>query len=102
MNIDNEELLQRTYALTKENNKLLKKLRHSGWISTIFKLLFWAVMIGMPIWMYYTMFQPVLQQGMSALEQVQGVTSGIDMNKIQGLINSLPKIDSIPVGQITN
>jgi len=99
MEENREDLLERTYALAKENNRLLKKLRHGTWIGLIFKLLFWAVMLGVPIWMYFTVLQPVIQQGMGVLEQVQGVAgkAGVQTDKVQGLLNSLNSIPGMDV-----
>ncbi len=95
MESDREDLLERTYALAKENNRLLKKLRHGTWIAFVFKLLFWAVMLGIPLWMYFTVLQPIIQQGMGVLEQVQGVTgqAGIQTDKIDELLKAMPSLD---------
>ena len=94
MEIDQEELLQRTYALAKENNKLLKKARHGAWIGFIFKLLFWGAMIGIPIWMYMTVLQPILQQVMPVVGQVQGLVPG-GVSGMQGILDSLPSMDML-------
>ncbi len=102
MDIDNEELLRRTYALAKENNKLIKKIRRGAIVSGLFRLMFWAVMIGLPIWMYFTFLQPILQQGMNTFEQVQGVVgqvqelsgqAGSQVTEVQGLIDSIPGLE---------
>lgn len=71
--MDQEELLERTYALEVENNRLLKRMRRNAWISGMFKLLLLALTIGVPVWFYFTFLQPVVNQASSAYGQVQQV-----------------------------
>jgi len=106
MDEDNDnDLLRKTYALVKENNRLLRKARRGSWYGLFFKLLFWGVMIGIPAWLYFTVLQPILQQGMGVLEQVQNVAgqvqnatdgAGIQTGQVKSLlktINSIPGLD---------
>ena len=90
-----ETLLEQTYTLAVENNKLLKKMRTGARIGFVFKLMFWAAMLGVPVWMYFTILQPVIQQSLGALEQVQNVTGvvGSQSGQIEKLINALPNLD---------
>lgn len=73
MDMSEEELLQRTYALEVENNRLLKKIRRSAWIGFLFKIAFLALTIGLPIWVYFTFLQPVVGQANQTYEQMKGM-----------------------------
>ena len=93
-----ENLLEQTYALAVENNKLLKKMRAGARWGFLFKLLFWAVMLGVPVWLYFTILQPVVAQGLGVLDQVQsaagqvqGLTgkAGLQSGQLQDLLNSI-------------
>ncbi len=100
---DNDNnLLRRTYAIAKENNALLKKARRGTWVGLIFKLLFWGVMLGIPVWMYFTVLQPILQQGMGVLEQVQNATgqvqnvtgkAGTTAAQVDGILQAVPGLE---------
>ncbi len=96
---EDKELLEQTYALAVENNRLLKKMRRGAWFGFFFKLLFWGIMLGIPVWLYFTMFQPIMDQALGALEQVQDVTGqvqglpNIPTDQLQKLLEILPNID---------
>ncbi len=94
MQIDQEELLQRTYALAKENNKLIKKMRRGAWFGFIVKTI---IFIGIPIWSYFTFVQPMLGQVMGMLGQVQGATgkAGATAAQVQGLLDSIPGLGAL-------
>ncbi len=96
MNIDNEELLQRTYALAKENNKLIKKMRRGAWFGFIVKLI---IFIGIPVWSYFTFLQPILDQIIGMVGQMQGVAgqAGVTASQMQGILNniSIPGLDTL-------
>ena len=94
MEIDQEELLQRTYALAKENNKLIKKMRRGAWLGFIIKMI---IFIGLPLWSYFTFIQPMLGQVMGMVGQVQGVAgqAGQTASQVQGLLNVIPGLDAI-------
>ncbi len=87
MEIDNEELLKRTYALAKENNKLIKKMRRGAWFGFFFKVL---IFVGVPIWGYFTFLQPIIDQIISVASNLPGVPNGVP-----GEINLLEVLKTI-------
>jgi hypothetical protein len=99
-----ETLLEQTYAIVKENNRLLKGMRRSARIGIFFKILFWAAILGVPVWIYFTIAQPIIQQSLDALNQVQTVTGQVQnlpqvsTDQLQRLLDLLPNID---IGAIT-
>ncbi|MCH7529688.1 hypothetical protein IIB50_01045 [Patescibacteria group bacterium] len=60
MPIDNEtrRLLQENIEVNRENNKLLKKLHRGAVISSILRIVYVAIIIGAPVFLYYTFLQP--------------------------------------------
>ena len=94
MEIDQEELLQRTYAIAKENNKLIRKMRRGAWLGFIVKLLLFVVL---PMWAYYAFLQPILGQAMGLLGQVQNTAEniGVTPQQLQHLLHTMPGIDTL-------
>ncbi len=46
-------MLERTYKLSLENNDLLRKIRRSNTMSSIFRAIYWVVIIGASVGAYY-------------------------------------------------
>ena len=61
--------------LTRENNKLLHKMRRHAIIGSIMRLFYWILILGGPIVLYYYFLQPYIDQ---LLEVYSGVQSGVD------------------------
>lgn len=107
--IDDSELLQRTYALAVENNKLLKRMRRAAWFSFIYKIAFWGVIIYLTYMAYATFVDPIITQAQSALSQVQGVAqkaqeatdranalseqAGAQVQEVGNIMDSIPGLD---------
>ena len=49
MNPEEKELLQKTYDLSKENNRILHGLRRSNRYSTILSVFYWIIIIGVSV-----------------------------------------------------
>ena len=87
----NAQKLEEILRLTKENNKILHKMRRNAFWGTIFKVLMWAAFIGVPLWLYYTYLLPVMDQVMETYSQVQGVgaDASAQIGELQGLLDKL-------------
>jgi len=48
-----EELLEHTYEIEKENNKMLRKMYSDMWWGRAFRFLYWAFIIGAMFGAYY-------------------------------------------------
>jgi len=87
------DLLKKNLELVKENNKLLKKMRRHALLGGLLKIIWIAIIIGLPIYLYATFLSPVLDQVLDAAQTVQGVgdkVGGASTNfqgKIQGVID---------------
>lgn len=87
MQEDIKELLE----LTKENNKLLRKMRRSAMIGNIMRIFYWAIIFGGPVVIYFYYLQPYLGQLMEAYSGIQDGVGGVS-NQVQGLGGLLEKI----------
>ena len=98
MQYNRDEILEETYALAKENNKMLKRMRRAAWIGGVFKLLFWVAMIGVPAWLYYEYAQPIVGQLVDTISQVQGASTQIQ--QMGGSMQQLQKLNEGATGQL--
>ena len=71
-----KSLLRRNLELARENNRLLKKIRRNSIIANVMRLVWWAVIIGIPVFLYYTVLQPYLAELSVAYQGVQSGVSG--------------------------
>ena len=53
MDTESKELLEKTFALTEENNKMLKKIRHGQRLSSFLTSVYWVIVIGLGIGAFY-------------------------------------------------
>lgn len=84
-----KDKIDEIFELTKENNKLLHKLRSSQKWASITRLLYWLVIIGISIGAYYYV-EPYLQKIMNAYSQSMST-----LDKVQNFGNSLPDVSNI-------
>lgn len=75
MEDDVAELVRQNIKLTKENNRLLHSMRRAAWWSTFFRILWMAILIGVPIALYYYFLQPYYK----------GLSEGYQQFQSQGL-----------------
>lgn len=67
-----EELLEQTFAVEKENNALLKKLYHDMWWGRLFRTIYWAAIIGAMLGAYYYA-QPYINPMLEAYSNLSGM-----------------------------
>ena len=99
--LDHEELLKKTYELAKSNNKILRRMRRAAWIGGIGKIIFWAVALGVPVYLYFNFFQPILGQLLDTVSQVQSTGTQIQkfgegassqLGELKNLLNKFPGV----------
>ncbi len=61
MDPESKKLLEATYALEKENNKMLHSMKRSLLMSRIMSILYWAIIIGASVGVFYYI-QPYVDQ----------------------------------------
>lgn len=84
---DMRELLE----LTRENNRLLRKIRRSSMISTIIWIIWYGILIGGPVFIYYYLLQPYIG--------VLLETYGNSVNDFHDIINKIPVFQYFIGGQ---
>ncbi len=89
MTPEERSLLERTLSIAKENNEMLRKIRTSARISSLFRLFYWLIILGLSFGSYYVI-QPYIEQ----LGQIySGVNEGIQTVKnAQGQLDSIPEM----------
>ncbi len=96
--LTNEEKLDLIYQMTEENHDILKSLRRQTYVSNMFRLLYWLVILGAIGGAYYyvrpaityvsensTKFKEVFEQ----LQSIQGALPEAQL--LNGLIEGLKK-----------
>jgi len=85
MNPNEKDLLEKTYELSQENNKILRGIRSSNRWSTFFHIFYWVIIIGVSIGAFYYI-QPYMDKAVGIYKSVQG-----DLNSVKSVVNSIPK-----------
>ncbi len=81
-----EALLKEELQLSKENNKLLKKIRRGSVMSFWFRILFFVLVTGGAYYTYQTYLRGYLEQVISAYNEIQkGVEQVQELPKKIGL-----------------
>lgn len=71
MEPDIRALLQENLELSRENNRLLRKMRRASIWGGFFRIIWWLIILGAPILLYYYFFQPYVEQVLNAYKGVQ-------------------------------
>jgi hypothetical protein len=79
--------LKELLELTRENNKLLRKMRRSAMISTIVWIVWYGILIGGPVIIYYYLIQPYLS--------VFSDTYGSGIENLQDFGNQIPGLKNL-------
>lgn len=99
-----EELLQETFKLARDNNRMLHAMRRNAFFGGVFKLITYALFIGVPLWFFATYLYPILDSAMTTLNQAQGQLQqvqtkssefGAQFESLNTLINQLKDIPGI-------
>ena len=80
--------LDEVHALAKENNRILRAIRRSQWLGFFFKIIIWAIIILLPLYLYQLYLQPLINKvssGASTTSNFLGLPTSTDVQK---LINS--------------
>lgn len=60
MDPESKRLLEDTYALAKDNHRMLRNIRRGQWTSAIVSIIFWLAVIITPFYLYQQYVQPFL------------------------------------------
>lgn len=91
--IEKNPRLKEILELTRENNRLLRKMYRNAVIGNILRVLWLTVIIGVPVYLYLTFLQPYIQDLSEAYEGVQ--TQLQELQEIpEGIKGFLEKLQS--------
>ncbi len=65
------EMVRENLRLTQENYKLLRKIRRAGQLQVLGTILFYAVMIGVPLFVYRYYLEDYVNDARKTYEQLQ-------------------------------
>jgi len=92
--------LDEIYQLVRSNNKMLRSLKRQAFWGRVFKIIIYAILLGIPVYLYLTIFQPILAELLDTYSQIQQVggqlqetTNAIPTGGLQGLLNSIPGVN---------
>jgi hypothetical protein len=57
---ETRRLIRKNFELAEENNVLLKKMRRSQRWGRAITVVYWAIIIGLPVYAYYMFIRPVV------------------------------------------
>jgi hypothetical protein len=90
--LEMKEMLKEDLALAKDNHRMLRAIRRGQWLGFLGKILFYAIILALPLYLYQQYLQPLVSKfvpssGVSATSTTGlfGLPSFADLQK---LINS--------------
>ena len=69
---DHDQMLRETYRLSKENNKMLHKMRRHALWGGIVKFVLYAALLLIPAYIYLQYLAPIMQQMLHTMNEIQG------------------------------
>lgn len=81
--------LEAIHALARNNNRMLRAIRRDAWFSLAGKIIFWAVFLIGPVYLYYVYVAPVVERFTPA------ASSGTS-----GTASSTSFFDNLTIGEI--
>ena len=90
MDSDIKRQLEEIHALAKDNHDMLRAIRRDQWLGFFMKIIVWAIVLALPIYLYQNYLQPIV----SKVTETAGIqTSGMfglpTSAEVQKLLNSL-------------
>ena len=102
MDLSQDEMIKQTYALTRENNRMLHAMRRGAFLGGLFRIVMWLAFIIVPAWLYYIYLAPVMTSALNTMQAVQqgGAQAQIQLQDfqktLQQLRSAIPTIPGLP------
>ena len=104
---DSDKKIDELYKMVKNNNKMLRSMKRAAFWGTVFKLFIYAIILGIPVYLYFTIFQPILADVSAAYGQIQqagtqmqqagtqfqDISKTIPLDQLQALLERIPGVD---------
>ena len=91
MDPESKKLLQETFALAQDNNKMLHSIKRSQRIASLMRIVYWLVIVGAGVWSLY-LIQPYIDKMLSLYNSVSSTEQKLKSdgaNSIQDLLKKL-------------
>jgi len=67
--------MQDMYRLTKENNRMLNRMRRNAFWGGLVKFILYAALLAAPIWFYMSYLAPIVNSMLQTEQQLQGTSA---------------------------
>jgi len=88
MDSESKKLLEETFELAKENNKMLRRVRGFQKWQSFWSILKILVVIGVSLGVVYYL-EPYLEKAMSVFNQISGMKQSVDSASIQNMLKNI-------------
>jgi len=83
-----KQLIEETHALAQENNRILRAIRRSQWFGFFSKIIIWAIVLLLPLYLYQQYLQPLISKFSSSTSTPSDFLNLPTSTDVQNLINS--------------
>jgi hypothetical protein len=83
-------LVRRNLELSKENNQILRRMRRSAAWGTFFRIVWLAVVIGVPIFVYYYFLVPYYEGFRESYDRFEEQVGDINIPGVGSLLKFFP------------
>ncbi len=85
MDPESKKMLEATFSLAEDNNKMLHKIRSAQNLASFMRILYWVVILGIAFGSFYYL-QPYVDQVQSIFKE-----TGTTLNQLKNITQKLPK-----------
>lgn len=94
MDPEDRDLLERTFKLARDNNRMLQSMSRAAMFNGLFRVIAWLVVLGGSIWLYFNYLGPLLDSATHALNQAQSASSNAS-NQLQSIQHAMNTIQHL-------
>ncbi|MBL1434306.1 hypothetical protein COB87_001925 [Candidatus Wolfebacteria bacterium] len=82
-----ERMVKESLRMAKENNRRIRSIQRGMFMSGIVRILVWAVILGLPFFIYFSLLKPYVDGASSTLESIKSGETNIiqEFIKVPGL-----------------
>lgn len=91
--MDDNQVLQETYRLAKENNRMLHSMRRNAFWGGMLKFILYALLLTAPVWFYLTYLNGAVQNLLQAVNKVEG-TGQAAQSQFNGVEQAIQNLES--------
>lgn len=83
-----KKLVEDTHALARDTHRLVRAMRRDQWVSFFARIVIWAIVLLLPLYIYQQYFYPILSKFSQGTTTSSSGFLGLPSVDIQKLINS--------------